>query len=549
VDAITLLMYRMLMALPFFVLMAWWGGRGRPALRRDERWAVLGLGFCGYYLASMLDFVGLQHISAGLERLILYLTPTLVLVYDWAWRGRPITPGHVLATLVSYGGALLVFGFELHAAPGGATAWGALWVLGSAASYALYLFFSGQFVRRIGALRLVGLASTVASLCCIAHFALVNPLDAAHVAEPVLWLSLLNATLCTAAPVLLVMLGVERIGAGLAAQVGMIGPLSTIAMGVLLGEPFTGPGGGHGAGGGRHRAVQPRRPDEFETTRSLNHGLGIAGKWALVCGASKGLGLGCAQALARGRERGDGGARRRGAGRRQRAARRGGRAGAAGGGRHHHARGARGGVGPALGLRHRGHQRRRPMGNFRDWDRAAWIKAVDANMLTPIELIKATLDGMLARGFGRIVNITSSAVKAPIDVLGLSNGARSGLTGFIAGLARNPQVAAQGVTINNLLPGKFDTDRLAGWCRACQAKRQAGGRGARRAGRAHSGAALRHAGRVRRRVRLPVQPAGRLPDGAEHPARRWGLSRDVLTAGVTPQSRCARAVPPAAMAA
>ena len=103
-----------------------------------------------------------------------------------------------------------------------------------------------------------------------------------------------------------------------------------------------------------------------------------------------------------------------------------------------------------------------PPGSFRDWDRAAWLKAVDANMLTPIELIKATIDGMLARGFGRIVNITSSAVKAPIDVLGLSNGARSGLTGFIAGLARNPQVAAQGVTINNLLPGKFDTDRLAG---------------------------------------------------------------------------------------
>lgn len=103
-----------------------------------------------------------------------------------------------------------------------------------------------------------------------------------------------------------------------------------------------------------------------------------------------------------------------------------------------------------------------PTGNFRDWDRAAWLKAVEANMLTPIELIKATLDGMIARGFGRIVNITSSAVKAPIDILGLSNGARSGLTGFIAGLARNPEVAAHGVTVNNLLPGKFDTDRLAG---------------------------------------------------------------------------------------
>lgn len=103
-----------------------------------------------------------------------------------------------------------------------------------------------------------------------------------------------------------------------------------------------------------------------------------------------------------------------------------------------------------------------PPGAFRDWSRDDWIKAVDANMLTPIELIKTTIDGMIARGFGRIVNITSSAVKAPIDILGLSNGARSGLTGFVAGVARNPEIAAKGVTINNLLPGKFDTDRLAG---------------------------------------------------------------------------------------
>jgi 3-oxoacyl-[acyl-carrier protein] reductase len=100
-----------------------------------------------------------------------------------------------------------------------------------------------------------------------------------------------------------------------------------------------------------------------------------------------------------------------------------------------------------------------PPGDFRDWDREAWLKAVDANMLTPIELIKATVDSMAQRGFGRIVNITSSAVKAPIDVLGLSNGARSGLTGFVAGVARSP-LAAQGVTINNLLPGVFDTDRI-----------------------------------------------------------------------------------------
>ena len=100
-----------------------------------------------------------------------------------------------------------------------------------------------------------------------------------------------------------------------------------------------------------------------------------------------------------------------------------------------------------------------PTGDFRDWDRNAWIKAVDANMLTPIALIQATVDGMAERGFGRIVNITSSAVKAPIDVLGLSNGARSGLTGFVAGVARSG-LASHGVTINNLLPGAFDTDRL-----------------------------------------------------------------------------------------
>jgi len=110
-----------------------------------------------------------------------------------------------------------------------------------------------------------------------------------------------------------------------------------------------------------------------------------------------------------------------------------------------------------------------PPGDFRQWDREVWVRALEANMLAPIELIKATVDGMMARGFGRIVNITSSAVKAPVDGLGLSNGARSGLTGFVAGLARS--TVAHGVTINNLLPGTFDTARLAGNF-AAQAKRE-----------------------------------------------------------------------------
>lgn len=101
-----------------------------------------------------------------------------------------------------------------------------------------------------------------------------------------------------------------------------------------------------------------------------------------------------------------------------------------------------------------------PPGDFRDWSRSDWLKAIEANMITPIELIKATIDGMSARGFGRVVNITSGAVKAPIEALGLSNGARSGLTGFIAGLSRQPQLVSRNVTINNLLPGPFETERL-----------------------------------------------------------------------------------------
>jgi len=240
VDAVTLIMYRMLFALPFFVLMAWWAGRGKPPLARRDWVGVLGLGFTGYYLSSMLDFVGLQYITASLERLILYLGPTIVLLLGWLLRGRRITRAQLVATSVSYLGALLVFGVELRFAPTGATAWGALMVFLSTISYALYLFYSGEFVQRLGSLRLVGLATTVACLCCIAQFLLVHPLAAAQVAPEVIWLSLLNATACTAAPVLMVMMAVERIGPSLAAQAGMIGPLSTIAMGiVILDEPFT----------------------------------------------------------------------------------------------------------------------------------------------------------------------------------------------------------------------------------------------------------------------------------------------------------------------
>jgi len=238
VDAITLVMYRMLFALPLFVALAWWAGRGKPALQRRDCIAIGGLGFSGYYLASTLDFMGLQYISASLERLILYLNPTLVLVYSVLVLHKRVTPLQWLAMGVSYGGVLLVFGHELGSL-GPQAALGAALVFGSAVSYALYLVYSGEEVKRLGALRLTGLASSVACVLCIAQFLLLRPLAAAVVAPEVIWLSLLNALLCTFAPVLMIMLAIERIGATLTAQTGMIGPLSTLMMGVLiLGEPM-----------------------------------------------------------------------------------------------------------------------------------------------------------------------------------------------------------------------------------------------------------------------------------------------------------------------
>jgi 3-oxoacyl-[acyl-carrier protein] reductase len=195
--------------------------------------------------------------------------------------------------------------------------------------------------------------------------------------------------------------------------------------------------------------------------------LGIKGRWALVCGASKGLGLGCARALAlegvhvvmvaRGAASLEDAAQalrddaRCPAGTQVRTV----------------AADITTEAGRAAALEaHAAYDivvtnaGGPPTGDFRSWGREAWLAAVEANMLTPIELMKATVDGMASRGFGRIVNITSSAVKAPMDILGLSNGARSGLTGFVAGLSRSPKLAAANVTINNLLPGAFDTDRL-----------------------------------------------------------------------------------------
>ncbi len=242
VDAATLIMYRMLFALPLFLLMAWWAerqpsARAQPLTRKDVL-GIVGLGFMGYYLSSYLDFLGLQYVSAGLERLILYLNPTLVLVLGWLMYRRPMQGRRLLAMAVSYSVVLRVFGHEVAWA-GEQVPLGAMLVFLSAPTYALYLIYSGELVKRLGSMRLVGWASTVACLCCIVQFVLLRPLDAAMVPAPVIGLSVLNAVACTVAPVLLVMMAIERIGPGLTAQTGMVGPMSTIAMGVLiLDEPL-----------------------------------------------------------------------------------------------------------------------------------------------------------------------------------------------------------------------------------------------------------------------------------------------------------------------
>ncbi|MFZ2389263.1 MAG: DMT family transporter [Polaromonas sp.] len=239
VDAVTLIMYRMLFALPIFAAMAWWASRGKAPLAGRDWLGVLWLGFTGYYLASFLDFAGLAYISASLERLILYLNPTLVLLLGLVLYRRRITRPQIVGIAISYCGVVLVFGHEIKL-QGSEAAWGALLVFFSAVSYAIYMVYSGEMVKRLGSLRLVGLATSVACLCCLLQFLVLRPFSAAVVAPEVIWLSVLNATLCTAMPVLMVMMAIERIGASLTAQTGMIGPLSTILMGVLiLDEPFS----------------------------------------------------------------------------------------------------------------------------------------------------------------------------------------------------------------------------------------------------------------------------------------------------------------------
>ena len=239
IDAVTLIAFRMLFSLPVFAGVAIWKMRTQAPLSWADRWRIVGLGLIGYYLSSYLDFLGLQYISVGLERLILFLTPTFVLAITAIFLKRRITALEWGALALSYCGIVLVFVHDL-AGGAGSTVIGSLFVLGSAITYAIYLLGSGEMVKRVGSLRLVAYAMCVSSVAGIAQFFLLRPASLLVQPIEVYGLSLVNGVFCTIFPVFMTMVAVGRIGAATASQAGMIGPVSTLFLGaLLLGEPVT----------------------------------------------------------------------------------------------------------------------------------------------------------------------------------------------------------------------------------------------------------------------------------------------------------------------
>ena len=240
-NAETLIALRMLMALPLFWSIYWWEWRRKQMspLTWLDRGKLFSLGFLGYFLSSYLDFLGLQYISVGLERIVLYLTPTIVLVISYFILQKPISRMQWYALVVGYLGVTVVF--IQDASSTGIHAWlGMLLVFGSACSYAMYMIGSGEMVRRIGSVRLVVYASSASAVLSLAQSTIYDPSAIFNQVAPIYWLSLLNASLCTVIPMLLIMIAINRIGSTLVAQAGILGPVSTIFMGYLiLSEPVT----------------------------------------------------------------------------------------------------------------------------------------------------------------------------------------------------------------------------------------------------------------------------------------------------------------------
>jgi drug/metabolite transporter (DMT)-like permease len=236
-DPATLLALRMAFSLPFFVVAALVTSRGRSTLPRAELGKIVVLGVLGYYLASVLDFYGLVYISAGLERLILFVYPTLVVVMSAIFFKTPITRRTLFALALTYGGVLLAVKTETAGASGSGLWLGVAMIFGCALSYAAYLVGSGRLIPRIGSLRFTAFAMIVSTLAMLVHFVIVGGRFAGH--APVVYLDgVLLALVCTVLPVFLLAEGIRRIGAGPSAIIGAVGPVSTIALAhVVLGEP------------------------------------------------------------------------------------------------------------------------------------------------------------------------------------------------------------------------------------------------------------------------------------------------------------------------
>jgi len=229
VDAATLIALRMAFSVPFFIAAYQWSSRGAaPLAPRDHRQLII-IGLLGYYAASYLDFLGLQYITAALERLILYLNPTIVLLMSALFLGKRFSRLDIAALALAYGGILLVFLHDVRL-EGNFVPIGAALVFGSAVCYAAYLVMSGELVRRVGAIRLTSYAMCVSTVAVFLQFAWLNPVGALLQPTPVYWLSLVNGLLCTVLPVFATMLAVERIGAGRTSLAAMVGPVATIAL-------------------------------------------------------------------------------------------------------------------------------------------------------------------------------------------------------------------------------------------------------------------------------------------------------------------------------
>ena len=239
VDPTTLIVLRMAFSAPFFIAALLVASRGATPLTLHDHLLLIVIGLLGYYAASYLDFLGLQYVTAALERLILYVSPTVVVVLSALLLKKRFGRAEWSALALAYGGILLVFWHDVSF-EGGQVVLGSLFVFGSAVCYAVYLLMSGELVRKLGAIRLTAYAMCVSTAAIFVQFALVNPLSSLQQPAAVYWLSLLNAVLCTVLPVFATMLAVERIGASRTSVASMIGPVSTIALAyVFLEERVT----------------------------------------------------------------------------------------------------------------------------------------------------------------------------------------------------------------------------------------------------------------------------------------------------------------------